>query len=108
MWEEEQIKYMKKKYSGISKANKKSDHKHQYDKVVIFEYSHMDSIYYMGVWYCSICGKIGEQTETKFPWGWRMTKEGWQKKYPDAKWIKLSSDIKWFDVRNINEVLEEK
>lgn len=108
MWQEEPIKYQKKKNSDKSKADRKSDHKHQYDKVVIFEYEYLGHIYYMGVWYCSICGKIGDQTETRFPWGWRMTKEDWKKKYSDAKWVKLENSLSWFKIRNINELLEEK
>ena len=108
MWQEEPIKYHKKKNSNKSKADRKSDHKHQYDKVVIFEYKYLGHTYYMGVWYCSICGKIGDQTETRFPWGWRMTKEDWHKKHPDAKWVKLENSLSWFQIRNINELLEEK
>ena len=36
--EEESVRYQKKKDGDISKANKKSKHKHVYDKIVIFEY----------------------------------------------------------------------
>ena len=104
-YEEECVPYKKRKGGNISKAKRKSDHKHSYDRVIIFEYNFYNKTYYMGVWYCSICGKIGEQTETKFPWGWRMSKEDWQKKYPNAVWKKLDDSLSWININNINEVL---
>ena len=60
--EEPKIPYRKKKDGDISKANKKSKHKHIYDKTCVFEYQYKDwsSAYYAGYTYCSICGKLGK------------------------------------------------
>ena len=60
--EEPKIPYRKKKDGDVSKANKKSKHKHIYDKTCVFEYQHKDwtSVHYVGYTYCSICGKLGK------------------------------------------------
>ena len=76
--EEEKVRYHKKKDSDISKANKKSKHKHIYDKKVVFEYQGngaLDSIWHIGVCYCSICGKIGDQIKTSFLQNYKKAKE---------------------------------
>jgi hypothetical protein len=107
-YEEENIRYQKKKDSNISKANKKSDHKHKYDKIVLFEYQHsmtMASVWHTAVYYCSICGKIGNQVEGFVTWGWNKTKEEWLEKYPNAIFVKLERGKSWYDVSNINEVI---
>lgn len=106
--EEESVRYQKKKDGDISKANKKSKHKHVYDKIVIFEYQNkmtLANVWYIAVYYCSICGKIGDQVENRFPWGWNRTKEEWLEKYPDAIFVKLERGKSWIDIANINEVL---
>lgn len=58
MFEEEQVKYYKKKDQS-SKASKKSKHKHIYDKHILIKYQHMFRECYQVKQYCSICGKIG-------------------------------------------------
>lgn len=106
--EEENIRYQKKKDSNVSKANKKSKHKHIYDKKIIFEYQGsmtMAGVWHIGVCYCSICGKIGDQIETSFLQNYKRTKEEWLEKYPDAIFIKLKRGKRWYDIKNINEVL---
>lgn len=108
MYEEKEIKYLKKKYGNISKANKKSDHKHEYDKKVVFEYQGngaLDSIWHIGVSYCSVCGKIGDQIESNFLQSYKKTKEEWLEKYPDVIFVKLERGKHWYDVSNINEVI---
>ena len=108
MYEEQEIKYLKKKYGNISKANKKSDHKHQYDKIVIFQYKPLafpEPVWNIGVYYCSICGKIGKQVEDRFPFGWKWTKEQWLEKYPDAICVDLEKGVSWIMINNINEVI---
>ena len=111
MYEEREIKYFKKKYGNISKANKKSDHKHKYDKIILFEHQRsmtMATVRHTAVYCCSICGQIGNQVEGLVAWGWNKTKEEWLEKYPDATFVKLERGKSWFDVKNINEMLEEK
>lgn len=106
--EEENIRYQKKKDSNVSKANKKSKHKHIYDKIVIFEYQRSMTaarIWHAAVYCCSICGKIGNQVEGFFVWDLKRTKEEWLEKYPDATFIKLERGKRWYDIKNINEVL---
>ena len=108
MYEEKEIKYFKKKYGNISKANKKSDHKHKYDKIILFEYQRSmtaERIWHTAVYYCSICGKIGNQVEGLITLDWNRTKEAWLEKYPDAIFIKLERGKRWYDITNINEVL---
>lgn len=106
--DEPNMPYKKKKDGDISKANKKSKHKHIYDKIVIFEYQRnitAAKIWYTAAYYCSICGKIGDQVEIHFPWGWNKTKEEWLEKYPDAIFVKLERGKSWIDITNISEVL---
>ena len=103
--EEENIPCLKKKESNVSKANKKSKHKHIYDKKVVFEYQGngaLDSIWYIGAYYCSICGKIGDQIETTFLQNYKKTKEEWLEKYPDVIFVKLERGKSWSDIANIN------
>lgn len=106
--EEEKIPYLKKKDSNVSKANKKSKHKHKYDKIIIFEYQRsmtLARIWHTAVYYCSICGKIGNQVEGFVALDWNRTKEEWLEKYPDAIFVKLERGKRWYDIKNINEVL---
>lgn len=106
--EEENVRYQKKKDGDVSKANKKSKHKHIYDKIVLFEYQRSMTaarIWHTAVYYCSICGKIGNQVEGLITWDWNRTKEAWLEKYPDAIFIKLERGKRWYDIANINEVL---
>jgi len=105
--DESNMPYKKKKDGDVSKANKKSKHKHIYDKIVIFEYQHsmtMAHVWHTAVYYCSICGKIGNQAEGLLT-SWNKTKEEWLEKYPDAMFVKLERGKHWYDIENINEVL---
>lgn len=57
-------KYLKQKESNISKANKKSKHKHQYKECLIQYKSNFtckECIYTSLSSYCIICGKIGNR-----------------------------------------------
>ena len=106
--DEPNMPHKKKKDSDVSKANKKSKHKHVYDKKVVFEYQGngaLDSLWHIGVSYCSICGKIGDQIESNFLQNYKKTKEEWLEKYPDVIFIKLERGKSWIDINNINEVL---
>jgi hypothetical protein len=98
--EEENIRYRKKKDSGVSKANKKSKHKHIYDKIVVFKHHEFDWL--IGEYYCSICGKIGN---TVYPLIWSLSKADWLKQYPDVIFIETTREKPWSDIDNINEVL---
>ena len=105
--DEPNVPHKKKKESDTSKANKKSKHKHIYDKKAIFEYQGngaLDSIWYIGIYYCSICGKIGRQIDTSFLQNYKKTREEWLEKHPDATFIKLERGRSWFNINNINEV----
>ena len=69
--EEKPMPYIKKKESNTSKAEKKSKHKHIYDKIVLFKYTFRDNTNTSGYDiynYCSICGKIE-------PLDWRYYKD---------------------------------
>ena len=62
-YEQEIPKYMKQKESDISKASKKSKHKHEYAECLIQYkidkyYGRIDTCLAS---YCTICGKIGTQ-----------------------------------------------
>ena len=67
--EQEIPKYLKQKESNISKASKKSKHKHQYEECLIqykwnfksnaFTQKQRDTIHTSLSSYCIICGKIG-------------------------------------------------
>lgn len=106
--DEPNIPHKKKKDGDISKANKKSKHKHIYNKIVLFEYQRSMTaarIWHTAVYCCSICGKIGNQVEGLITWDWNRTKEAWLEKYPDAILIKLERGKRWTDITNINEVL---
>ena len=69
--EQEIPKYLKQKESNISKANKKSKHKHQYEECLLqyrlnfkfnaFTQEQKDKINTSLSSYCTICGKIGEK-----------------------------------------------
>ena len=62
--ENEIPKYLKQKESNISKSNRKSKHKHQYEECLIKNKSifagktHLNTDLYT---YCTICGKINER-----------------------------------------------
>ena len=62
--ENEIPKYLKQKESNISKSNRKSKHKHQYEECLIQYRStfigktHLNTGLYT---YCTICGKINER-----------------------------------------------
>lgn len=67
-YETEIPKYLKQKESNISKANKKSKHKHQYEECLIqyrwnfksnvFTQEEKDKIHISLNSYCAVCGKI--------------------------------------------------
>lgn len=57
-------KYLKQRESNISKAKKKSKHKHQYEECLIqrpFSFAWKNSIHTQLCSYCTICGKIGDR-----------------------------------------------
>lgn len=57
--EQETPKYLKKKESNISKAKKKSKHKHHYEECLIqHRFKRLDNIRTSLRSYCTICGKI--------------------------------------------------
>lgn len=110
--EESKIPYRKKKDGDVSKANKKSNHKHNYYGQVIFEYQGKygnSNINHHGMSYCTICGKIGKSLEgymsrredgSYYFW----TLEDYLKKYPKADFVQLEKGKTFFDIDNINEV----
>ena len=116
--EEPKIPYRKKKDGDISKANKKSKHKHIYDKIVLLSYSCPNGYCWDGQnklvhWrcrrYCSICGKIGDSLPKwgepdYFNWLNYHAKEDWLKKYPTAEYIDMGETYLYYDLKNINEV----
>ena len=51
--DDEELKYKKKKPSNVSKSKEKSNHKHSYEKCVIYNDKHVTTAEY-----CTICGKI--------------------------------------------------
>ena len=67
--EQEIPKYLKQKESNISKSNRKSKHKHQYEECLIqykrnlksnaFTQEEKERIHTLLSSYCTICGKIG-------------------------------------------------
>ena len=62
--ENEIPKYLKRKESNISKAKKKSKHKHQYKECLIqykFDFTDEECINTSLNSYCNICGKIGNK-----------------------------------------------
>lgn len=69
MQDDEIGKYKKQTESNISKSNRKSKHKHQYNECLIQYEStfagktHINTILYG---YCSICGKIGSVKNGKY------------------------------------------
>jgi hypothetical protein len=110
---EEKIPYFKKSDCNVSKANKKSKHKHIYDKHAICEFTlktagqtHLE-VYS----YCSVCGKIEpldwnhwKDFIRKEKWSW--TKEDYLKEFPDAIYLKCPDNCKpYFDMNNINEAI---
>lgn len=57
-------KYLKQRESNISKAKKKSKHKHHYEECLIqhqFSFAGKTSIHTQLCSYCTICGKIGDK-----------------------------------------------
>lgn len=115
--DEPKIPYKKKKDGNISKANKKSKHKHIYDKIAIFFFQYKNgytfdgekSFYFRCNEYCSICGKLGDSLPkwgTPEYWDWisAHTLEEWQEKYPTAEIINLGEIYSFYDIKNINEV----
>ena len=57
-------KYLKQRESNISKAKKKSKHKHHYEECLIqhpFSFVGKTSIHTQLCSYCTICGKIGDK-----------------------------------------------
>lgn len=62
--ENEIPKYLKSTESNISKNNRKSKHKHQYEECLIqynFRYVNKDHLMTSLHSYCAICGKIGDR-----------------------------------------------
>jgi hypothetical protein len=103
--DEPNVPYKKKKESNTSKANKKSKHKHIYDKVAILETHgvtwNMTNVFQ----YCSVCGKIGPQLNRPFKVEeWNLTEKDWANKYPNADYFDLGNKMPIFDINNINEV----
>ena len=108
--EEEKVPYRKFKDGNISKANKKSKHKHIYDKEVIFEYNYKKSdtpeeynSYYMKRTYCSICGKMSEDFSIRELLEFN-NKEEIIAKYPNTMIITLKNGDSPLWIVNINEV----
>lgn len=61
-YESETSKYLKSTESNISKSNRKSKHKHQYEECLIqynFRHVNKDNLITSLHSYCTICGKIG-------------------------------------------------
>lgn len=57
-------KYKKQTESNISKSNRKSKHKHQYEECLIqypFLFAGKNNIHIQLCSYCTICGKIGDR-----------------------------------------------
>lgn len=57
-------KYIKQKESNVSKAHKKSKHKHQYAECLIqynFNQYNLNKLMTKLMSYCTICGKIGDK-----------------------------------------------
>ena len=110
--EEEKVPYKKFKDGDVSKASKKSKHKHNYFGQVIFEYQHKynnASVHHYAMSYCTICGKIGKGLDgymSKDADGYYhfWTLEDYLKKYPNADFIQLEKGKTFFDIENINEV----
>ena len=116
--EEEKVPYKKFKGGDVSKASKKSKHKHIYDKIVLFSFSCPNGYTYndntkLVHWrccrYCSICGKIGDtlpkwEEPDYFNWLNYHTKEDWLEKYPTAEYIDLGETYLYSNLKNINEV----
>lgn len=86
--ENEIPKYLKSTESNISKSNRKSKHKHQYEECIIrykFSFMGKNNLHTELSSYCSICGKIGDRfSEEKsivddktiykqLPNGWKYT-----------------------------------
>ena len=64
--ENEIPKYLKQKESNISKSNRKSKHKHQYEECLIqypFIFTGKNHINTGLYTYCTICGKINERAK---------------------------------------------
>lgn len=62
--ENEIPKYLKSTESNISKSNRKSNHKHQYEECIIrykFSFMGKNNLHTELSSYCSICGKIGDR-----------------------------------------------
>ena len=100
--QEEQMPHKKKTESSVSKASKKSKHKHKYNKLVLFEIQLTAHPVYEVYAYCSICGKLGYPQEPTFRFSW--TKEQWLEKYPNAEYIKLPKGNYPFEIKNMSEV----
>jgi hypothetical protein len=117
--EEPKIPYRKKKDGNISKAEKKSKHKHIYDKTALFFFQYKNGYTFDGEKttffrcneYCSICGKIGDSLPkwgAPDYWDWikAHTLVEWLYKYPNAKVVNLGEIHNFYDIQNINEVTE--
>lgn len=62
--ENEIPKYLKSTESNISKSNRKSKHKHQYEECIIrykFSFMGKNNLHTQLSSYCTICGKIGDR-----------------------------------------------
>lgn len=116
---EPKMPYRKKKDGDVSKASKKSKHKHIYDKIVLFSFSYPNEymcedntklIHWRCHRYCSICGKIGDSLPKwgepdYFNWFNYRTKEDWLEKYPNAEHIHIGETYLYHNIKNINEVM---
>lgn len=63
-FDQEIPKYMKNTGSNVSKIEKKSKHKHQYEECIIrykFSFMGKNNLHTELSSYCSICGKIGDR-----------------------------------------------
>lgn len=71
--DDEEVKYIKRKPSNVSKAKFKARHKHEYCNCILKH----DRRLYIGI-YCSICGKLNNWAvpTKKTEYGYRMMNNG--------------------------------
>lgn len=75
---EEKTKYKKRK---VKVTPKKSDHKHNYEKRVLFHYNVRGFDFYFSGLTCTICGKVGSTTRFETENGRWLTNEEILAKY---------------------------
>ena len=104
-FENDTLKYIKRKKSSTSKSSAKSKHKHEYVDCLFIERGRNTP--YLGS-YCKICGKIGETglpTSEKMPNGFyrMLTAEEIFEEYSDLELIKIDSIWQKYIPINIEE-----